>query len=67
VGSAIRLSQALTDQVDDWGEKQMPPLSRSEAIRALIERGLKRDAIRDAPVFGGVSSGAPKPIRQGRR
>lgn len=41
VGSAIRLSQALTEQVDAWGEKQAPPLSRSEAIRALIEKGLK--------------------------
>jgi len=42
VGSAIRLSQMLTDQVDAWGEKQTPPLSRSEAIRALIEKGLSR-------------------------
>jgi len=35
------LPDTLTAAVDKWGEEQKPPLSRSEAIRALIERGLR--------------------------
>jgi len=38
---AFRMPEGLAESVDAWGEKQTPPLSRSEAIRALIERGLK--------------------------
>lgn len=38
---AFRMPEELAESVDAWGEKQTPPLSRSEAIRALIEKGLK--------------------------
>jgi len=30
----------LIEKVEAWASDQEPPLSRSEAIRALIERGL---------------------------
>jgi Arc/MetJ-type ribon-helix-helix transcriptional regulator len=36
--SAVRLPMDLTEQVDRWGEGQK--LSRSEAIRRLVELGL---------------------------
>jgi len=38
---SLRLPDGMTARVEEWGEKQTPPLSRSEAIRTLIERGLK--------------------------
>jgi len=38
---AFRMPEDMAERVDDWGERQSPPLSRSEAIRALIEKGLK--------------------------
>jgi hypothetical protein len=31
----------LAERIEAWGESQQPQLTRSEAIRALIERGLK--------------------------
>jgi hypothetical protein len=37
--SAVRLPAAVTAQVDAWGEKR--ELNRSEAIRRLVELGLK--------------------------
>ena len=37
--SAVRLPLDLTEEVDAWGEKR--ELSRSEAIRRLVELGLK--------------------------
>jgi hypothetical protein len=37
---AFRMSEEMADQVDRWGREQSPPLSRSEAIRALIAVGL---------------------------
>jgi predicted DNA-binding protein (UPF0251 family) len=37
---AMRLSTALLEQVDEWAAKK--GVSRSEASRALIERGLKK-------------------------
>jgi hypothetical protein len=37
--SAVRLPTDLTEQVDAWGEKR--ELNRSEAIRRLVELGLK--------------------------
>jgi hypothetical protein len=37
--SAVRLPSDLTEQVDAWGENR--ELSRSEAIRRLVELGLK--------------------------
>jgi hypothetical protein len=37
--SAVRLPSDLTDEVDAWGEKR--ELNRSEAIRRLVEIGLK--------------------------
>ena len=37
--SAVRLPSDLTQEVDAWGEKR--ELSRSEAIRRLVEIGLK--------------------------
>jgi len=36
----VRLSTTLTDQVDDWAAKNNGGLSRSEAIRRLVEIGL---------------------------
>ena len=40
--TAIRLSDELRASVDAWAERQKDKPSRSEAIRMLIERGLKR-------------------------
>jgi len=37
--SAVRLSQELTSEIDRWAEKHK--LHRSEAIRRLVEIGLK--------------------------
>jgi len=37
--SAVRLPAGLTEQVDAWGEKREQ--NRSEAIRRLVELGLK--------------------------
>ena len=37
----LRAPPDLTQRIETWGAEQEPPLSRSEAIRALIERGLK--------------------------
>jgi len=37
--SAVRLPAAVTAQVDAWGEER--ELNRSEAIRRLVELGLK--------------------------
>jgi metal-responsive CopG/Arc/MetJ family transcriptional regulator len=39
--TAIRLSKQLLQRIDEWSQKQSPPLSRSEAIRELLERGFK--------------------------
>lgn len=36
----VRLSDEMVDEIDAWGATQDPPLGRSEAIRALIKRGL---------------------------
>jgi metal-responsive CopG/Arc/MetJ family transcriptional regulator len=40
--SAIRLSDELRAKIDAWAKQQAEPMSRSEAIRILVERGLKR-------------------------
>jgi hypothetical protein len=40
--TAIRLSEELRASIDAWAERQKDKPSRSEAIRMLIERGLKR-------------------------
>lgn len=37
----FRAPKDLVARLDAWGVQQDLPLSRSEAIRALIERGLK--------------------------
>jgi len=37
--SAVRLPSDLTQEVDDWGKERA--LNRSEAIRRLVELGLK--------------------------
>jgi len=37
----FRSPPELTERIESWAAKQSPPLSNSEAIRALIERGLK--------------------------
>jgi hypothetical protein len=39
--TAIRLSKELRGTVDDWAGKQDDTPSRSEAIRRLVELGLK--------------------------
>lgn len=36
----FRAPPELTARVEKWGESQNPPLTRSEAIRKLLERGL---------------------------
>lgn len=38
--SAVRLPSDLTEQIDRWGEKHEVP-TRSEAIRQLVEIGLR--------------------------
>jgi metal-responsive CopG/Arc/MetJ family transcriptional regulator len=35
----LRLAAALTSQIDEWAKRE--GVSRSEAVRRLIERGLK--------------------------
>jgi hypothetical protein len=47
---SVRLSDEVSARVESWGADQSPPLSFSEAIRALIERGLRPDPLRDAPI-----------------
>ena len=37
---AIRLSPELIARVDGWAAAQQPPVSRSEAVRTLIEKAL---------------------------
>jgi Arc/MetJ-type ribon-helix-helix transcriptional regulator len=39
--TAIRLSKELRETVDDWAAKQGDHPGRSEAIRRLVELGLK--------------------------
>src|SRR5713226_3641824 len=39
--TAIRLSKELRETVDKWADKQDDTPSRSEAIRRLVELGLK--------------------------
>jgi hypothetical protein len=38
----MRLSSAMKDEVDTWARKQPDAPSRSEALRRLVEIGLKR-------------------------
>jgi hypothetical protein len=38
----MRLSSAMKDAVDVWAQKQPDAPSRSEALRRLVEIGLKR-------------------------
>jgi hypothetical protein len=40
--TAIRLSPDMREAVDAWASKQKDAPSRSEAIRRLVELGLKR-------------------------
>jgi len=37
---AFRMPDELAARLDTWATSQEPPLTRSEAIRALLERGL---------------------------
>jgi hypothetical protein len=39
--SAVRLPPDISSSVDDWASKQTDGPSRSEAIRRLVELGLK--------------------------
>lgn len=39
--TAIRLSPEMRQTVDEWAARQPDTLSRSEAIRRLVEIGLK--------------------------
>jgi hypothetical protein len=39
--TAIRLSKELRETVDKWAKWQQDPMTRSEAIRRLVELGLK--------------------------
>jgi len=39
--SAVRLPPEISDAVDDWASKQSDGPGRSEAIRRLVELGLK--------------------------
>lgn len=41
---AVRLSDDFVDQVDRWAEQQEDQPGRSEAIRRLVELGLKAKA-----------------------
>lgn len=47
--SAIRLSQEIRGAVDRWASRQKDVPSRSEAIRRLVELGLKGKAIVTEP------------------
>jgi hypothetical protein len=40
-GLLVRLEQAQFDALDVWISKQKEPVSRPEAIRRLVELGLK--------------------------
>jgi Ribbon-helix-helix protein, copG family len=40
--TAIRLPADLKAEIDQWVKRQEDKPSRSEAIRALIERGLRK-------------------------
>jgi hypothetical protein len=42
--TAIRLSQELRETVDEWADRQDDQPGRSEAIRRLVEIGLKAKA-----------------------
>jgi hypothetical protein len=39
--SAVRLPEHLSDQIESWSRKQSDAPTRSEAIRRLVELGLK--------------------------
>jgi hypothetical protein len=39
--TAVRLPKKLSDAVEAWGDKQEDEPGRSEAIRRLVELGLK--------------------------
>ena len=39
---SFRIPEALIAEVDEWGAAQEPPLTRSEAVRRLIEKGVKK-------------------------
>jgi hypothetical protein len=54
--SAVRLPAILTEQVDAWGEDH--DATRSEAIRRLVELGLKAKAPRGPSRKAGVASRA---------
>jgi hypothetical protein len=41
--TAIRLSRELRETIDKWSAAQEHPPGRSEAIRRLVELGLKRN------------------------
>jgi hypothetical protein len=43
-GVMVRLQPALFETLDDWIRKHGPDLSRPEAIRRLVELGLKAKA-----------------------
>jgi hypothetical protein len=47
----IRCPQQLLDEIDKWRAKQWPLLNRSQAVIALIERGVANDL----PVRGDIS------------
>jgi hypothetical protein len=42
--TALRLSPALTDAIEGWAARQHDEPNRSEAIRRLVELGLKAKA-----------------------
>jgi hypothetical protein len=49
--TAIRLSDALRESIDQWAERQTDKPGRSEAIRRLVEIGLTiRTKSKQAPV-----------------
>ena len=39
---SFRIPEALIAEVDKWGAAQEPPLSRSEAVRRLIEKAVTK-------------------------
>lgn len=43
---ALRMPPAFKARIDSWAEAQKDKLSRSEAIRRLVELGLAADAKR---------------------
>lgn len=46
----VRFPQELLDTIDAWGAASEQPMTRSEAIRRLVERGLTPPAGAAAPV-----------------